>query len=113
MSSESALAWAIVIVQLAPGQRIRRSDFLCPPDLTGTAQSHLTPVSTAVLLEWAEHAKAAAAEARHVDIRESYDHARYQNFQYFQRLLLRGTLDQSTLQAAQALGTCILSTWSR
>jgi hypothetical protein len=84
-------------------QCLRRSGFPCPPNLSGAANSYLTPAAASTLLEWAESAKM-ASEVRHAAIRDTYDQARYQNVKHFRRLLLRsisgGTLDQSTLRAA-------------
>ncbi len=88
-----------MITQLS--QQLKRSGLSRPPDLPDPPKFYLTRAVSAILLDWAEHAKV-AAEVRHATIRESYDKARYQNFAHLRRLLLRakGTLDQSTLRAA-------------
>ncbi len=91
--------WKAVITKLT--QKFKRSGLSRPPDLPDPPKLYLTRAASAILLDWAEHAKV-AADIRHGTIRESYDKARYQNVQHFRRLLLRdkGTLDQSTLRAA-------------
>ena len=78
-------------------QKLKRSGLSRPPDLPDPPKLSLTRAASAILLNWAEHAKV-AAEIRHATIRESYDKARYQNVQHFRRD--KGTLDHSTLRAA-------------
>jgi hypothetical protein len=99
---DDAAYWKAVITKLP--QKLKRSGLSRPPDLPDPPKLYLTRAASAILLNWAEHAKV-AAEIRHATIRESYDKARYQNVQHFRRLLLRDkdTLDQSTLRAARVI----------
>ncbi len=64
-------------------QKLKRSlsGLSCPPDLPDPPKLYLTRAASAILLDWAEHAKV-AAEIWHATIRESYDKARYQNVQH-------------------------------
>jgi hypothetical protein len=75
-----AAYWKAVITQLS--QKSKRSGLSRPPDLPDLPKFYLTRAASAILLDWAEHAKV-AAEVRHAIIRESYDKARYQNVQHF------------------------------